>query len=298
MSKLLGLFPGQGSQSIGMGKDFFEQDEQAKNLFEAADKALGYSISKLCFEGPEEELTLTQNAQPAILLSSIVAFKALNPSLAVAAGHSLGEYSALVAAESLSLEDALQLVHKRGTYMQEAVKPGEGTMAAIMGPTEEEINEVVSGLDLNCPGQTVVAGDLEGVKIFSEKIAEKGAKVIPLKVSAPFHCSLMKPAADKLAGDLDAIEIKDAKFPIYANVNAKPVQDASEIRQNLKDQVCGSVRWTESITNLVKTEQPTLAVELGAGGVLSKLLKRIDKSVPRLDVHNPETVAAATGKII
>ncbi len=305
MSKLLGLFPGQGSQTVGMGKDFFEQSEQAKSLFEAADKALGFSLSKLCFEGPAEELTLTKNAQPAILLNSIVAFRSLDPNLSVAAGHSLGEYSALVAAGSLGLEDALQLVHKRGSYMQEAVPQGQGTMAAIMGPTEEEINEVLSSIEkgvceianLNCPGQTVVAGDLEGVEIFSKQIAEKGAKVIPLNVSAPFHCSLMKPAAEKLAKDLDAIEIKDASFPIYANFNAASVTDASQIRQNLKDQVCGSVRWTESIVNLVENEQPTQAIEFGAGGVLSKLLKRIDKTIPRIDVSNPEAAASASEKL-
>lgn len=291
--EFVALFPGQGSQSAGMGKDFIDS---SKELYEAADKALGFSISKLCFEGPEEDLTLTQNAQPAILLTSIVAFReaALNPK--AAAGHSLGEYSALVAAGALGLEDALNLVHKRGRYMQEAVKPGAGKMLAVIGPSEEEIQAaidktetgIVEIANLNSPGQTVVAGDVSGVDGFSENI--KAKKLVPLKVSAPFHCQLMAPAAEKLAVDLDAIEIKAPAFPVYANVDGEAQTTPDKIRENLKKQVCGSVRWTDCVLNMVKETEAKKSIEFGSGKVLSNLMKRIDSSVERAEITDRESL--------
>lgn len=290
--KIAGLFPGQGSQSVGMGRTFYESNELGKEIFEQANKALGFSLSNLCFNGPIEELTLTKNAQPAILTTSYIAYTLADIPVSVAAGHSLGEYSALVAAKSISFEDAVSLVHKRGTYMQEAVEPGQGAMLAIIGPTPEEIqtiidkveNGVVEIANLNCPGQTVVAGDVKATEQFSKLMSETGAKVIPLNVSAPFHCSLMKSAEEKLARDLDAISFNDPVFPIYANVTASAVRTAEEVRKCLKDQVCGSVRWTESIQNMITQESIEKTVEFGAGGVLTKLMKRIDKGIAREEV--------------
>lgn len=296
--KIAGLFPGQGSQATGMGKAFYEGSDKAKEIFHAADKALGFSLSQLCFNGPIEELTLTKNAQPAILLVSTVAFRLAGIKLDTAAGHSLGEYSALVAAGALNFEDAIQLVHKRGSYMQEAVQPGAGKMLAVMGPTPEEIAEVtalvtsgtVEAANFNSPGQTVVAGDVSGVDAFAELIATRGAKVIPLNVSAPFHCRLMDPAKRKLEADLAAITINAPLFPVYSNVTAQPHTTTEEIRKLLAAQVTASVQWTNSMVNMIESEGVTNAVEFGAGGVLSKLLKRINKDVKRCEVDSPEAL--------
>ena len=299
--KTLGLFPGQGSQAVGLGKGFFEGNSRAKQMFAEADEALGFSLSKLCLEGPLEELTLTEYAQPAILLVSSICFELAEISIDAAAGHSLGEYSALVAAGALGLGDAVRLVNRRGKYMQEAVPAGLGRMSAVMGPTPEEIQEVLAKLtsgvceiaNLNSPGQTVVAGDAEGMEQFNMLMGEKGAKLIPLNVSAPFHCRLMKPAAEKLSLDLDAVQILDPKIPVYANVDAKPVRTKEEVRQHLKDQVCGSVRWTECMQNAFQGEQITHSVEFGAGGVLTKLLKRIVPEIKRFEVSDPASLEKA-----
>lgn len=303
--KIAGLFPGQGSQQVGMGGEFFRSNDTAQQLFSVADRALGFPLSKLCLEGPIETLTLTQNAQPAILTVSYICFSLANIPLAAAAGHSLGEYSALVAAGSLEFADAVQLVHKRGRYMQEAVKPGAGKMVAVMGPSEDEIlaaiktanTGVAEIANLNSPGQIVVAGDAAGIDAFSAEIQKAGGKVIPLQVSAPFHCSLMKPAAEALAKDLDAINIRDPKFPVYANFTAKTATTASAIRQCLKDQVCGSVRWTASMENLIREQAITHTVEFGPGGVLTKLLKRINKEPERFEIHDSASLAATRDKI-
>lgn len=302
---IAGLFPGQGSQSVGMGADFYHSTETGRSIFAKADAVLGYSLSKLCLEGPLEELTLTMNSQPAILVVSYISYLQAEIPLTAAAGHSLGEYTALVAAGALEFEDAVSLVHRRGRYMQEAVAPGQGKMLAVMGPSEEEIRQTAAEIDagvieianLNCPGQTVVAGDLAGADAFAEKIAAAGAKVIPLNVSAPFHCSLMKPAAEKLAKDLDATTFAAPKFPVYANVNAKPVASAAEVRERLKEQVCGSVRWTESMVNLIEGHKIELAVEFGPGAVLSKLLKRINSAVARQEVFNSQSLAKARAAV-
>jgi len=288
----IALFPGQGSQTVGMGKALLDQSESARRIFAEADEALGFSITKLCLEGPIEELTLTEHAQPAILTASIAIYSEKNLVPAAAAGHSLGEYSALVAAGSLKFADAVKLVNRRGKYMQESVEPGKGKMIAVLGPAPEEIRAAISNVsvgikeiaNLNCPGQTVVAGDVLGIDALVEELGKIGAKVVPLNVSAPFHCSLMKPAADKLAVDLDNVEISNPKFPVYSNFTAQVVKTAEEVRAALKNQVCGSVRWTESIQNALKDTGAKVSVEYGAGKVLSNLMKRIDSSVTRYDI--------------
>lgn len=291
--KKIALFPGQGSQKVGMGKNLFEEHEIAKELFAEADKSLGFELSTLCFEGPEEKLKLTEYTQPALLITSVLAFKVSKEEVIAGAGHSLGEYSALVAAGSLELNDALNLVHKRGKYMQEAVKPGDGKMTAIMGMEENELryaikeflaksensNSVVEIANINCPGQIVIAGDSEGVEKFNGVLSALGKKAIPLKVSAPFHCSLMAPAKEKLSIDLDAVNIKEPAFPIYSNVTAKIQNSPNEIRENLKEQVTSSVLWSSSVANMIKEQGPNEAIEFGSGVVLAKLMKRIDKSV-------------------
>lgn len=291
---------------VGMGKELCGSDERAREIFERVDKALGISLSSLCFEGPIEKLTLTEFAQPAILTTSIASFACLPLPLTAGAGHSLGEYSALVAAGSLLLEDAVCIVHKRGRYMQEAVKPGMGKMVAVMGPKEEEIASTLSSIDtgiaeianLNCPGQTVIAGDVAGIDLASEKLKENGAKIIPLMVSAPFHCSLMKPAAEKLWADLDRTTFKCPAFPIYANVTAKAVTSASEARELLKRQVCAPVRWTESMSQMIADCRIDITVEFGPGGVLTKLLKRIDKNPTSYQAFDPESISAVSNALV
>ena len=298
---IAGIFPGQGAQSVGMGKEFFDSDSAARDIFALADRTLGFSISKLCFEGPIEQLTLTANVQPAILVTSYVAFKLARIPVGAAAGHSLGEYSALVAAQSLAFEDAIGLVNKRGRYMQEAVPVGEGKMVAVIGPSPEEINFCLSQINagvaeianLNCPGQTVVAGDVKGVDAFASAIQAVGGKVIPLNVSAPFHCSLMKPAADALARDIDAITFNAPTFPIYCNVSASAITDGTAARQKLKEQVCASVQWTDSMLNMVNEQKITHAVEFGPAGVLTKLFKRIDPAVKTFAVSDTASLAKA-----
>lgn len=297
MKKIIALFPGQGSQKIGMGKDLFDQYDLAKNLFAKADQALGFSLSEICFNGPEDSLKNTAIAQPAILTVSVICYELskqhFNP--CAAAGHSLGEYSALVAAGALKFEDAVLLVHKRGKYMQEAVPVGAGKMVAVLGKEiseiEAAIKQVNSGVveiaNINAPGQVVVAGAKNAVEDFAKIL---GGKIIELAVSAPFHCALMQPAAEKLATDLDQMQISDCKFPVYSNVTANPVIKAAEIRQALKDQVCSKVRWVESMQNLVAQAQPESAVEFGAGNVLTGLLKRISADVARANVGSVKEI--------
>lgn len=289
-TRILALFPGQGSQKVGMGHKSYETQEIAKELFQIADKALGFGLSKICFEGPADQLTNTAIAQPAILTVSVICYEIFARSgqsnnIVAAAGHSLGEYSALVAAGAISFADAVLLVHKRGRYMQEAVPKGQGTMVAVLGKEVAEIEEalakvttgVAQAANINAPGQVVVAGDVAGVDAF--KAALNGGKIIPLEVSAPFHCKLMKPAADNLAKDLDALNINKCRFPVYANFTAKAVVEPKDIRQNLKDQVCGRVRWVECMTNAISEQKPTGALEFGEGKVLNGLLKKINKEV-------------------
>lgn len=292
------LFPGQGSQSVGMGLDWYKESEIARELFDKADKTLGFKLSKICFEGPIEELTLTKNTQPALLLVSYLNYLLSDIPVGAVAGHSLGEYTALVAASVISLEDALSLVHKRGSYMQEAVPVGTGSMLAVMGPTEAEIlglikdkaNGIVEIANLNSPGQTVLAGEKNAMDAFSTCLSESGAKVIPLNVSAPFHCSLMKPAEISLSKDLDSTSFSDPKLRVYANFTAKQVGSAEEAKELLKKQVCGTVRWTELVTRMLEESSCSTTIEFGPGGVLSKLLKRTVPSTKRYEVSNPESL--------
>lgn len=300
MTNVGGLFPGQGSQSVGMGRDFAEHSELAQAIFKEANETLGYDLKALCLEGPLESLTLTQNAQPAILTVSYIAYRLAEVTPVAAAGHSLGEYTALVAAEALSFRDAVQLVHRRGKYMQEAVPEGAGKMIAVLGPTVPEIEAVIATVDagvkeianINSPGQTVVSGDVVGIDTLSGALVKAGMKVIPLKVSAPFHCSLMKSAERKLAEDIAKVTFSDPKFPVYSNVTATKVTSGSEAKELLVKQVCSPVRWTESMQNMIRDFELKQTVEFGAGGVLSNLLKRIDKSISRTEIGEFAHVAS------
>lgn len=305
MANIFALFPGQGSQKVGMGRQLFEHYDIAKELFAKADEALGFSLSQICFEGPAEKLTLTEITQPAILTVSTICFRlaqsqpqASAHKIVAAAGHSLGEYSALVAAEAITFEDAVRLVNKRGRYMQEAVPVGTGRMVAILG---KEVSELQAAIDasgvavaeianINAPGQIVVAGSVAGVAAFVEKLGT--AKVIDLPVSAPFHCTLMKPAEERLRVDLAGIKINTPKFPVYQNYNATFTNDPEAIRENLALQVCGRVRWVECVENVMKDRSPDAVWEYGAGNVLTGLVKRINSSVPRVNIDSPESLAA------
>jgi [acyl-carrier-protein] S-malonyltransferase len=284
------LFPGQGSQAVGMGKDFFDLSPRAQEIFMKADETLGFKISKLCFEGPEEELKLTENTQPALLTVSTIAYVLLEREPQIAAGHSLGEYSALVAAGSLSFEDALLLVHKRGKYMQEAVPLGKGAMAAVLGADYKEVElalqkiekGVVEIANWNSQEQIVIAGDREAVKEALTLIDAPRSVILP--VSAPFHCRLMQSAEDKLSSDLDQVEFRDLKFPVITNVDAEVISKGAQARDALKRQVTRPVLWLASMEKLSQ-EKIELYLELGAGRVLSGLAKRICRewaSPPRL----------------
>jgi [acyl-carrier-protein] S-malonyltransferase len=295
MSQILALFPGQGSQKVGMGKELYAASPTAQRYFNEANEALGFSLSDICFEGPEAKLTETAIAQPAILTVSALCYALARenaPQLPVvaAAGHSLGEYSALVAAKAISFQDAVLLVHKRGTYMQEAVPVGVGKMVAVLGKEMSDINAALEKVTVgvaevandNAPGQIVVAGNAEGIKAFVENLP--GAKVIELQVSAPFHCSLMKRAQERLALDIAKLSIKAPAFPIYQNVTAQAVIDPEVIRANLISQVCGQVRWVACMQRAIAETSPALTVEFGAGNVLSGLMKRIAPTITRKTV--------------
>ncbi|MGD0694143.1 MAG: ACP S-malonyltransferase [Terriglobia bacterium] len=288
------LFPGQGSQYPGMGRELAEQYPRARSVFEEADRTLGFPLSRVCFEGPAEDLQLTANTQPAILTVSVAVAEVLSEHGVRAdyvAGHSLGEYSALVAARSLALTDAVRLVRKRGEFMQEAVPVGQGAMAALLGfdaTAAEEVcreaaqGEVVSPANLNSPGQLVIAGDRAAVERAAELARKRGAKrAVMLNVSAPFHCALLKPAEDRLAIELDRVEIHDPQMPLVNNVDARVVRRSADVLDGLKRQVTAPVRWEQSI-RLLRSEGVELFIEVGPGKVLSALAAQIDRqSAPR-----------------
>ena len=302
MPKVGFIFPGQGSQAPGMGRELAEHFVSAREVFEQADTALGFPLSKLCFEGPAEELQLTANAQPAILAVSVAAARVLGENGIrpdCVAGHSLGEYSALVAVGALELADALHLVRKRGQYMQEAVPVGQGAMAAILGlevDVVEEIcreaaqGEVVSLANLNSPSQIVIAGRQSAVARAVELAKARGAKrALRLNVSAPFHCALMKPAADRLAADLDRVPMRDPEVPLVKNADAKMALSVSAVRDGLKRQVAAPVRWTDSM-RLLRAEGVSLFVEVGPGKVLSGLLRQIDPAARTFQAGSLDSV--------
>ncbi|MCA9646741.1 MAG: ACP S-malonyltransferase [Polyangiaceae bacterium] len=287
------LFPGQGTQFVGMGKSLFEESPAARDVFERADSALGFSISKLCFEGPESDLVLTKNTQPAIVTASMAALAALKeiipnlPAPSVAAGHSLGEYSALVAASALTLEDAVRLVHLRGKAMQDAVPEGRGAMAAILGGDAAAVEELcraaqdagsVSPANFNAPGQIVIAGSSEGVARASELAGERKLKAIPLKVSAPFHCSLMEPAARAVERALSDIQIGPLAFPVVSNVEAEPNQASERVAALLVKQIDGPVLWEQSVLRM-RAMGVDQALEIGPKNVLAGLVRKIDKAL-------------------
>jgi [acyl-carrier-protein] S-malonyltransferase len=309
MGKIAFVFPGQASQYPGMGKELADNHPVAKAVFDEADKALGFSISQMCFAGTEEDLKLTANTQPAILTVSVAAHRALmEKGIApdFVAGHSLGEYSALVAAGSLKFSDAVQLVRQRGTYMQEAVPSGEGAMAAIMGLSPAVVldackraaeGKVCSPANLNSPEQTVISGHADAVKRAVEIASQLGAKrAVVLPVSAPFHCALMMPAQEKLEKDLRKTEFAALRFPLVTNVDADTETSGDEARDALIRQVTNPVRWEESVRELFDEGVNTF-IEVGPGRVLSGLLRQIERSVSTLNVEDEKSLTATVQKI-
>jgi [acyl-carrier-protein] S-malonyltransferase len=298
------VFPGQGSQQVGMGRALAAAFPESRAVFEEADRAVGFPLSTLCFEGPEADLQLTANTQPAILAASVAAHRALQARGVRAdwvAGHSLGEYSALVAAGGLTFADAVTAVRRRGQYMQEAVPAGEGAMAAILGLDGPAVDkacreaaegQVVSPANLNSPGQVVIAGHAAAVDRAIALCKTAGAKrALKLNVSAPFHCALMGPAQERLAPELGALTFRDLTVPLVRNVDARIVREGAECREGLVRQVSGAVRWQESVEILVREGASTF-VEVGPGTVLGGLVKKIAKDVKVLSVQDPSSLEA------
>ncbi|HEV3468842.1 MAG TPA: ACP S-malonyltransferase [Pyrinomonadaceae bacterium] len=305
------IFPGQGSQSPGMGRELAESFPAARAVFEEADEALGFRLSELCFNGPAEDLQLTENTQPAILAVSVAALRAMEsegfPRPDFVAGHSLGEYSALVAAGALSLGDAVRTVRRRGRYMQEAVPVGEGAMAAVLGAELEAVRaaceearregEVCSPANINSPGQVVIAGSAAAVERAVPLLKERGAKrAVPLKVSAPFHCALMLPAQERLAADLAGVEFKDLAVPLVTNVDAASVDTGARARESLVRQVSQPVRWRESVELLAREGVETF-VEVGPGKVLSGLVRQTVPEARCLNVEGAASLRATAGAL-
>jgi [acyl-carrier-protein] S-malonyltransferase len=301
------LFPGQGSQKVGMGRALAETFPVCRDTFAEADAALGEPLSRLCFEGPEQQLTLTENTQPAILTVSVAACRLLaahGVRPAFVAGHSLGEYSANVAAGTMRFEDAVTIVRRRGRYMQEAVPVGAGAMAAILGldaaAVEDACREaaqgdVVSSANINGAGQVVIAGSAAAVARAGERAKARGAKrVLPLPVSAPFHCALMKPAEERLAPELRALAVQEPRVPIVANVDAEPKRSAAEAIEALIAQVSSPVRW-EAVIGRLASEGVTTYVEVGPGTVLSGLVRKIHRGASVVSFGAPDDLAAVEG---
>jgi len=301
MKPIAFIFPGQGSQYVGMGREFFESFSVAKQAFEEADDALHFSISELCFKGPEAALKLTENTQPAVLTTSIAALKVLQTEKGITprftAGHSLGEYSALVASGALHFSEAVKIVRLRGRFMQEAVPVGEGAMAAVLGMEREQVEklcgeissgEVLTPANFNCPGQIVIAGHTKAVERAIERVKQEGKKAVLLPVSAPFHSPLMKPAGERLEKALDEISVSDLKIPVVTNVEAEVNTSRDRVKELLVAQVSSPVRWEESMRKMIEKgiEQ---VMEIGPGKVLSGLMKRIDS---RVETKNLEDLQA------
>ncbi|MFD2612964.1 ACP S-malonyltransferase [Paenibacillus gansuensis] len=306
MGKIAFVFPGQGAQAVGMGKDAYEGHEGSRAVFERADEALGFKLSDLIFNGPDDQLKITYNTQPALLATSIAlleAFDAQGVRPDFVAGHSLGEYSALVAAGVLRFEDAVRAVRARGEFMEQAVPGGTGAMAAVLGaergPLAALCGDITAGgnavelANVNCPGQIVVSGTAAGVASVVERGKEAGAKrVIPLEVSGPFHSSLMQPAALRLRDVLAGIDMQPAEVPVVANVTAGPVTEPADIRRLLEEQVSSPVLWEDSVNWLIGQGVDTF-VEIGSGSVLAGLIKKIDRSVRVVSVNSLEAVQTA-----
>ena len=303
------LFPGQGSQAVGMGKDLADQHPVARQTFEEADDALGYKLSQLCFEGPEEKLRLTEITQPAILTASVAAWRVLDEKglkPACVAGHSLGEYSAHVAAGTLTFADAVRTVRNRGKYMQEAVPVGVGAMAAILGMDPEKVaavcdeasnGEVCAPANINSAEQIVISGNTGAVERAAKLATERGAKrAVMLPVSAPFHCSLMKPAQDLLANDLQSLTFRKPAVPVACNVDAALLQDGDRSRDALVRQVTGSVKWNQSI-HLLIAQGVERFIEVGPGKVLSGLMRQIDRSKSSANVGDEASLQKTLGSL-
>jgi [acyl-carrier-protein] S-malonyltransferase len=303
MGKIAFVFPGQGAQAVGMGKDVYEAHEGARRVFDAADAALGFKLTDIVFEGPEEILKQTAYTQPALLATSLALYEAfrekgIKPDYV--AGHSLGEYSALAVAGVLGYEDAVRTVRARGELMEQAVPGGQGAMAAVLGAERGALAELCARIsasagavelaNVNCPGQIVVSGSKEGVQGVVETGKEIGAKrVIPLEVSGPFHSSLMKPAAEKLAGVLAGLSMGTAQVPVVANVTAQPVSEPERIRELLVEQVYSPVLWEDTVAWLIAQGVDTF-VEIGSGSVLAGLIKKVDKTVKIISVNSKEAI--------
>ncbi len=302
MKKVAFVFPGQGSQSVGMGKDLCDRSPEARQVFQEANEVLGYDLAALCFQGPEEDLKLTANTQPAILTTAVAALRMMQAEREIvpvaAAGHSLGEYGALVAAGGLRFRDAVRLVHLRGKFMQEAVPVGVGAMAAIMGLSPAEVEavcrdaaqgEVLSPANFNSPGQIAVSGHATAVKRAVEMISKQaGKKAVLLPVSAPFHCPLMKPAAERLREAFAPVETNELKIPVISNVEADFYPGKDRIRELLFRQVDHPVRWEESMQKMASLK-PELILEVGPGKVLSGLMRRISREIPTANVEDGAT---------
>jgi len=310
MKSIACIFPGQGAQTVGMGKTLYDTYDEARKIFEEADEALGFKLSELCFQGPEADLGLTANTQPAILTVSIAALRALESRVAVTpaclAGHSLGEYAALIAGGALSFRDGVRAVRKRGELMQEAVPEGQGGMAAVLGLERDQIKElcrnaadgeILTPANFNCPGQTVISGHTSALDRAMVMAKEMGARrAVKLAVSAPFHCRLMEPAGRKLADYLDSVEVNRLNRPVVTNVEARGNQDSARIRELLVKQLSFPVLWEDSVNYMLQNGIDTF-VEIGPGKVLTGLIKRIDKSATLMNVEDSDGLDAVVKRL-